>query len=113
MIFCRRSRAIASTGNPLDDQTLAAVAARSNLAEPRHWVHYLYFADQASARRGAEAIGHGGWGIQRVGVGGDGKSWVVIAEKHGVVTSPEAVRDARIFFEGIDGADYDGWEASV
>jgi hypothetical protein len=40
----------------------------------------------------------------------------VVVERHGAVTSSYAVRDARLFFEGVaathDGS-YDGWEASL
>ena len=40
-----------------------------------------------------------------------------IAERHGAVTTPEAVRSARMFFETVAqqwaGGDYDGWEASA
>ena len=46
-----------------------------------------------------------------------GPQWVVIAERNGAVTSPEAVREARTFFERVarqwPGGEYDGWEASA
>jgi hypothetical protein len=42
---------------------------------------------------------------------------VVIAEREGAVTTPDAVREARLFFESIaqqfPGSEYDGWEASL
>ena len=106
-----------STGHAGDDQLLAQIAERSNLMAPRHWVHYLYSANEASARRAAVDIEAGGWEIQKVDVEAQGSGWVVIAEQHDVVTSPDAVRAAREFFEGVaasvEGGDYDGWEASV
>jgi hypothetical protein len=114
----RRKREDAfKTGHSGDDALLAQIAGRSNLMAPRHWVHYLYCADEASARRAATEIAAGGWAIQGVDAAAQGPGWVVIAEQHNVVTSLDAVRAARGFFEGIaasvDGGDYDGWEASL
>ncbi len=107
-----------SAGNPGDDQLLAHIAQHSNLDAGRHWVHYVYFANEDAAHAAAVQIRSGGWDIQRVDKSADGgPEWVVIAEKHGAVTSPVAVRDARQFFESVaaahPGGDYDGWEASL
>jgi hypothetical protein len=97
---------------------LAQIAQQSDLATRRHWVHYVYFANESAARAAAAQIIASGWDIQRVDQSADGgPEWVVIAEQHGVVTSPEAVRNARMFFESVaaahPGGDYDGWEASL
>lgn len=106
-----------TSGDPGDDALIAQIASRSDISTPRHWVHYLYVADEAQARSAAEVVTAAGWGIQRVDVSaGGGPEWVVIAEAH-AVTSPDAVREARLFFEGVagthDGGQYDGWEASL
>jgi hypothetical protein len=108
---------IPPTGHPLDDRLLAEIAKRSDLENPRHWIHFLYVADEEAARSAAELVESAGWDLQRVDVASDGGGWVVIAERHNAVTSPEAVAEARQFFERIaastPGGDYDGWEASV
>ncbi|HEX6149372.1 ribonuclease E inhibitor RraB [Nocardioides sp.] len=106
-----------STGHAGDDALLAQIAAHTDLEAPRHWVHYLYFEDELQARGAAEVIGSAGWQIQRVDVSASGgPDWVVIIETH-AATTPNAVREARLFFEGVAathaGGDYDGWEASL
>ena len=109
--------ALAPTGHPGDDMLLAQIATHTDLSKSRHWVHYLYFPDRARAESAAEVISAAGWQIQHVDVAANGvPEWVVIAEATRP-TTPEAVRDARLFFEGVaathDGGEYDGWEASI
>jgi hypothetical protein len=117
MPLFRRKPSIPATGHPGVDRLLEEIAKRSSLDAPRHWVHYLYFADEHGARSAAEVIGSAGWQLQRVEKAATGDDWVVIAEQHDVVTSAEAVTEARLFFEGVasttPGGDYDGWEASL
>jgi hypothetical protein len=96
---------------------LAQLASGSDPDKPRHWVHYLYFDGEPTARSAAEVIEAAGWQIQRVDeAAGGGPAWVVIAEQHDVVTPPARVHEARLFFDGVahthDG-EYDGWEASL
>lgn len=114
----RAKAAIQATGHPGDDQLLAQIAQHSDLNAERHWVHYLYFADEAAARAAATQVSAAGWAIQRVDESADGgPEWVVIAERERAVTNPANVRDARELFEAIarahPGGDYDGWEASL
>lgn len=115
-IFKRRVKT-AETSSSLDEQTLRAVSARSDLSLPRDWVHYIYCADEAGAQVVAIAAVQNGWELERVGVASPGYSWVVIAEQTGVVVTRERVQEARIFFEhlaaSVPGGDYDGWEASI
>ena len=106
-----------TAGHAGDDALLVQIAGQSDIDTPRHWVHYLYVKDEPQARSAAEVISSAGWQIQRVDVAaGGGPGWVVIAEAQ-AVTSPDTVREARLFFEGVaathDGGDYDGWEASL
>lgn len=118
-LFGRREKTTQfNTGHAGDDRLLAELAKMSDLTAPRHWVHYLYFADEVAARGAAEAVKAAGWELQRVAeAAGGGPEWVVIAEQHRAITSPESVRDARAFFEAVaqdwPGGDYDGWEASA
>ena len=115
----RRNRSVGfDTGHAGDDQLLRQLSHMSDLSAPRHWVHYLYIADEAAARGAALAISAAGWELQQVAESAaGGPEWVVVAERHGAITSPETVREARVFFEGVaahwPGGDYDGWEASA
>ena len=109
---------LAPTGHAGDDELLAQIAQHSDLEAGRHWVHYVYVADEDAARRAAEQVTAGGWDVQRVDRSASGgPAWVVIAEQHGAVTTPDAVRTARQFFESVAaahrGGDYDGWEVSL
>ncbi|KYH46288.1 ribonuclease E inhibitor RraB [Branchiibius sp. NY16-3462-2] len=117
-IFRRHKTATFDTGHAGDDQLLTQLSKESDLGAPRHWVHYLYFADEADARAAAAVVQAAGWELQRVDESAaGGPEWVVIAERNGAITSPEAVHDARVFFEDVarrwPGGDYDGWEASM
>ena len=112
------SASLAPTGHEGDDELLTQIAQHSDLEAGRHWVHYVYVADEDAARRAAEQVTEGGWDIQRVDLAASGgPEWVVIAEQHGAVTTPDAVRTARQFFESVaaahPGGGYDGWEASL
>lgn len=121
-LFSRRSRAASNstfnTGHAGDDELLGIIAQRSDLNAPRHWVHYLYFPDEASARSWSGSIEAAGWTLRTVAPAAvDDGSWVVMPERHDVVLSPDAVRDARTYFDAIaaqvESAEYDGWEASL
>ncbi len=115
-LFSRRSP-IPSTGDPEDDELYTLIARKSDITAPRHWVHYLYFADESGARTACAAAVDHGWALQRVGAAAVGEEWIVIAERRDAVVTPDAIRDARAFFgslaESIRGGEYDGWEASV
>lgn len=106
------------TGNQGDDMLLGQIASQGDLSSPRHWVHYLYFPGEDVARAAAADVEAAGWSLQEVAESAaGGPDWVVIAERHGAVTSPEEVQAARLFFEGVASAhgpgEYDGWEASL
>ncbi|MFB2584584.1 ribonuclease E inhibitor RraB [Herbiconiux liukaitaii] len=113
----RRGKKTVTPGNPLDDQTLRALGKRSDLTVPRHWIHYIYCADEEGAQVIAAAASQDGWDLQRVDHAASGTGWVVIAEQRGVVVTPERVQSARAFFEqlalSVPGGDYDGWEAGT
>ncbi|HET7012951.1 MAG TPA: ribonuclease E inhibitor RraB [Streptosporangiaceae bacterium] len=104
------------TGNPEDDAVLWEIAKHSPLDQPRHWIHFLPCRDKASATAAGAAVAEGSWSV-KVTSSRWGRKWCVIAEQHDVVTSPEKVREARLFFEDIasriQGVSYDGWQASA
>jgi hypothetical protein len=120
-IFRRKPAAassLAPTGHAGDDELLAQIALHSDLEAARHWVHYVYVAHEEAARLAAEQVSAGGWEIQAVDPSAaGGPEWVVVAEQHGAITTPDAVRTARQFFESVaaahPGGEYDGWEASL
>ena len=118
-LFNRKSPPPESSGHAGDDQTLEQLVQHgANLAEPRHWIHYLYFEDEPAARSGANAAVAAGWEVGPVSqaAAGDG-TWIVMPQQHAALVDATSVRLAREFFEGlvtgVPGADYDGWEASL
>ncbi|MFL6023814.1 MAG: ribonuclease E inhibitor RraB [Marmoricola sp.] len=113
-LFPRRSRP--STGHPVDDDMLGELGARADLGLPRHWVHYLYVADEPTARAAADEVLSDGWDLDRVERVRDSQGWVVVAEQHDAVLSTDRVAAARRFFETLAegcGGDYGGWKSSV
>jgi len=94
------------------------ISTKSDIDAPRHWVHYLFFPNEPTARQWAQSIAATGWNIQSVHPSSaDDGTWVVVPELHAAVLNSEVIRDAREYFEAIasriEGADYDGWEASL
>jgi Regulator of ribonuclease activity B len=88
----------------------------ADLSQPRHVVYYSYAPDRAVAQviaNEAEASGYGA--AIREPLPDFPDQWRVICEVH-AITSPDFVRDADDFFQGLadrHGAEYDGWEASL
>ncbi|MFL6109162.1 MAG: ribonuclease E inhibitor RraB [Marmoricola sp.] len=116
MKLLRRKRHV-STGNPVDDDLLARIKAKADPDRPRHWMHYLHVADEPAAREAAAEVLSDGWDLDRVEEARDSPGWVVVAEQHDAVLSPDRVVAARRFFEGLAdrsrGGDYEGWETEV
>lgn len=116
MKLLRRKRR-ASTGNPVDDDLLARIQAKADPDAPRHWMHYLHVADEPAAREAAAEVLSDGWELDRVEEVRDSRGWIVVAEQHDAVLSPDRVAAARRFFEGLAdrsrGGDYEGWETEV
>jgi hypothetical protein len=122
-----------STGNEDDDEILRQIAARTSLALPRSWEHFLLVPGEAAARSAAEALAALGWEVS-IGTGSDdededepgdepgddpaaGQNWSVVAGQQSVVLTPALVRDTRELFEElaarVPGSSYDGWQASI
>lgn len=93
------------------------VKAGADLAEPRHWIYYLYLPTEALAAQAATEARAAGWEAEaRPSADETSTQWCVVAEQHDVVFTPAFLIDADNLFHGIAdrlGGDYDGWEASV
>ena len=101
-----------STGHPGDDQLLGIfAAAEGGFTAPRDFVHYVYCdTAEGAASLESQAILEG-WMVRRVSQG-EG----IIANREDLPVNDTTVPAARAFFEriaaGVDGGEYDGWEAS-
>ena len=86
----------------------------ADITAPRHVLHYLYFAQEESARQAAREVAAPFSSDVRTPEAGD--KWLVVCEAHNHTLSPETVRGVSDFFEslaGRHGGQHDGWEASV
>jgi Regulator of ribonuclease activity B len=100
----------------LDRLILAQLHGRgANLALPRHVLHFLYFEDEASARRAAPAAERAGFEVT-IGEPDEAVTqWSLRAEATRVVDYTN-VDSYRSLFERIaadHGGEYDGWEAAA
>jgi hypothetical protein len=90
--------------------------AGADLSESRHLVFYSYASsDAVSQEMQREAESRGFETEVREPLPEFPGRWAVVSETN-AVASPDFVRDAVDFFEGLaqrHGAEYDGWEASV
>jgi hypothetical protein len=88
----------------------------ADLSQSRHVIYYSYAPSEDVARtmqREAEAKGFSA--SVREPLPDFPGQWGVVCETH-AITSPDFVRDADDFFQGLadrHGAEYDGWEASA
>ncbi len=116
-LFRRKHRPPVRTGHEGDDLILETLAQAGDLEAPRHWLHYLYFADEESTRDAAETAVIEGWQVKTLEASAEGGGWVLVVEQFDAVLTPERVAEARSFFERLAGhaahAEYDGWEAGA
>ena len=88
----------------------------ADLTEARHVIYYSYASSEEVAQAmGREAEANGYTASIREPLPEYPGQWGVICETH-AVTSPQFVRDADDFFQGLadrHDAEYDGWEASA
>ena len=88
----------------------------ADLSESRHVIYYSYAPSQETAqamRQEAETSGYEA--SVREPLPEFPGQWAIVCETH-AVTSPDFVREADDFFQGLadrHGAEYDGWEAST
>ena len=88
----------------------------ADLTESRHVIYYPYAPNQEIAQAMGREAEKAGWAPDvREPLPDFPEQWGVVCERH-AVTSPDFVRQADDFFQGLadrHGAEYDGWEASA
>jgi hypothetical protein len=88
----------------------------ADLSETRHVVYYSYApSEEVAQAMGRDAEENCYIASVREPLPDFPGQWSVICETH-AVTSPDFVREADDFFEGLAdqyGTEYDGWEASI
>jgi hypothetical protein len=108
-------------GKPKTPQEADALALRhlagrgADLAQPRHVIHFLYFAEEADARAAADLAREAGWSAAVQPPGERIPDWTVRADGTRVVSSA-TVEAFRAWFEHVAAehhGEYDGWEASA
>jgi hypothetical protein len=108
-------------GKPKSPQEADALALRqlagrgADLAQPRHVIHFLYFAEESDARAAATAVEEAGWTVVVEEPGETIEEWTVRADGTRIVSST-TIGSYRAWFEQVaeqHSAEYDGWEASA
>lgn len=108
-------------GKPKTPQEADALALRqlagrgADLAQPRHVVHFLYFAGEDDARAAADVVREAGWQAAIEEPTANVDVWTVRADATRVVSSA-TIESFRAWFEHVAAehrGEYDGWEASA
>ena len=99
--------------HPADAVQIEDMAGRGELDTRLHWLHHLFFDDEASAREASRLMVAAGWNQDWLAPQpAPYPGWVVRAGRD-VVISHEEVSVAREFFEGLSdhfGGSYGGWD---
>jgi len=112
---------IRQKGKPKTPQEADALALRqlvgggADLAQPRHVIHFLYFAAEHDARAAAEVARESGWQTELTEPTENVDVWTVRADATRVVSSV-TVESFRAWFEQVavdHRGEYDGWEAAA
>lgn len=116
MRFLRRPQRKSPPGSELDKLSLKQLRGRgADLTRPRHVLHFLYFPEEAAARKAAEAIVVAGYEASVTEPEGRIAQWGVRAETTRVVNE-STVHAFRSWFEQVAAeheGEYDGWEAAA
>jgi Regulator of ribonuclease activity B len=87
----------------------------ADLTQPRHVRHFLYFADEGSARQAVAEIERADYGVTVTAPSDEVPVWTVLAEGFRVI-APETVPAFRAWFEQVAvdcNGEYDGWEPAT
>lgn len=91
--------------------------AGADLKQPRHTVHYLYFASPEAATAASHEAQERGFDAEvREPLPDYPGQWSLVCGRHRVVVDPATVREHCDLFEELaerHEGEYDGWEASV
>lgn len=105
-----------ATGAEVDRLVVRQLQGRgADLSQPRHVIHFIYFADESDARAAADEIDRAGYDATVLDPTEDVAEWTVRAESYRVVGFG-TVETFRAWFEQIAGdyrGEYDGWEAAA
>ena len=113
--------AIRRRGKPRTPQDTDALALRhltrrgADLAQARHVLHFLYFADEVNARAAAAVADRASWRVTVTAPGERIVEWTVRVEGDRVL-NPATVAAFRAWFERLaedHHGEYDGWEAAA
>jgi hypothetical protein len=111
-----RHRRRPKTPQEADALALRQLAGRgADLAQPRHVIHFLYFADEDGARDAADVAQRAGWTSVVEAPTEHVDVWTVRADATRVVGTT-TVESFRAWFEHVaaeHGGEYDGWEAAA
>jgi Regulator of ribonuclease activity B len=86
----------------------------ADLSQPRHVIHFLYFAHETDARSAANEIDRAGYDATVAPPDDVVEAWTVRAEGYRVIGS-NTVASFRAWFEQVAvefHGEYDGWEAA-
>jgi Regulator of ribonuclease activity B len=111
-----RGRSEPMTAADADELLLRQLAGLgADLSQPRHVLHYLYFADEASATAAERHVAGAGYETTLRPPDENIAQWSLCAETNGVINS-STIDDIRALFETAaseNGGEYDGWEAAA
>ena len=105
-----------ATGAEVDRLVIGQLQGRgADLTQPRHVIHFIYFADESDARAAADAIDGAGYDTTVNAPTDEIAEWTVRAEAYRVV-GVATVDGFRAWFEQMSAeynGEYDGWEAAA
>jgi hypothetical protein len=86
----------------------------TNVSAVHSFHHYLYFADERSAKNVARILREQGLEVQDR-LGADDINWLVLAQIYAVPTEANISTTAALFerIAAEHGGEYDGWEADA
>ena len=115
-MFWKKKTVEPGAGTP-DAQLLGILAQHGDLSQPRDWLQFLYFKDEAAARDAfAEAQREGWQAYNEVWQDPQSGDWSVSLRRSDLPVDADTVARARAFFEGLaarHSGEYDGWEAAA
>ena len=110
-----RGRALRDTAAIDEDVLRQLRGLGADLSRPRHVRHFLYFEEEAFARRAAEQVERADYDATVTAPSDEVPVWTVLAEGFRVI-GPDTVPGFRAWFEQVAAdynGEYDGWEPAT